>query len=80
MVDSFFVIPSKADPPISVLKQENATLKAQLEKQRERLEMAERLLKQRQEHDQHLRESIMLARKEVCIMCGFCGEPMADAL
>ncbi|EKM55682.1 uncharacterized protein PHACADRAFT_256475 [Phanerochaete carnosa HHB-10118-sp] len=64
MVDSFFMIPSKADPPTSVLKQENATLKAQLEKQRERSEIAERMLKQRQEQDQQLRESIMLARKE----------------
>lgn len=65
MVDSFFVIPSKAEPPISLLKHENTTLKAQLEKQRERLEIAERMLKQRQEQDHHLRESIILARKEV---------------
>lgn len=65
MVDSFFMIPSKSDPPISALKQENAQLKSQLEEERKRLAMAERMLKQRQEQDHHLRESIILARKEV---------------
>ena len=60
------MIPSKSDAPVSVLKKENAVLKAQLEEERKRLVMAERMLKQRQEQDQHLRESIMLARKEVC--------------
>jgi hypothetical protein len=68
MVDSFLMIPSKADAPASVLKQENAVLKAQLEEERKRLAIAERMLKQRQEQDQHLRESIMLARKEVSIV------------
>ena len=65
MADSFCVVPSKSDPQVTVLKQENALLKAQLEEERKRLIQAERMLKQRQEQDQHLRESIMLARKEV---------------
>lgn len=65
MADSFCMIPSKSDPPVAALKQENAILKAQLEEERKRLAMAERALKQRQEQDNHLRESIMLARKEV---------------
>ena len=59
------MVPSKADPPLSALKQENATLKAQLEEERKRLAQAEKMLKQRQEQDHHLRESIMMARKEV---------------
>lgn len=65
MADSFCMIPSKSDPPVTILKQENAILKAQLEEERKRLAAAERMLKQRQEQDHHLRESIMLARKEV---------------
>ena len=65
MTDSFCVIPSKSDSSLAVLKKENASIKAQLEDERKKLAAAERLLKQRQEQDQHLRESIMLARKEV---------------
>lgn len=65
MADSFCLVPSKSDPPITVLKRENAALKAQLEAQQQKLAAAERMLKQRKEQDQHLRDSIMLARKEV---------------
>lgn len=65
MADSFCVIPSKSDLPVTTLKKENAALKAQVEAQQLKLAAAERLLKQRQEQDQHLRDSIMLARKEV---------------
>ncbi|KIP04757.1 hypothetical protein PHLGIDRAFT_129299 [Phlebiopsis gigantea 11061_1 CR5-6] len=64
MADSFCMVPSKADPPVSALKQENAVLKAQLEEERKRLAHAEKMLKQRKEQDNHLRESIMMARKE----------------
>lgn len=67
MTDSFFVIPSKSDSSVASLKKENASIKAQLDDERKKLAAAERLLKQRHEHDQHLRESIMLARKEVGI-------------
>ena len=70
MTDSFFVIPSKSDSSLSALKKENAVIKAQLEDERKKLAAAERLLKQRQEQDQHLRESIMLARKEVSAFIG----------
>ncbi|KAI0340603.1 hypothetical protein BDW22DRAFT_1360007 [Trametopsis cervina] len=64
MADSFFVIPSKSELPLAALKKENAALKAQLEAQQAKLANAERIMKQRQEQDQHLRDSIMLARKE----------------
>lgn len=62
------MVPSKADPPVSALKQENAVLKAQLEEERKRLAHAEKMLKQRKEQDNHLRESIMMARKEVILV------------
>lgn len=47
------------------LKNENAALKAQVEEMQKQLETADRALKQRKEHDQQLRDSILLARKEV---------------
>ncbi|KAI0083994.1 hypothetical protein BDY19DRAFT_987710 [Irpex rosettiformis] len=64
MADSFFLIPSKSEAPLAILKKENAALKAQIEAQQAKLAAAERMMKQRQEQDQHLRDSIMLARKE----------------
>ncbi|KAI0374674.1 hypothetical protein BV20DRAFT_960816 [Pilatotrama ljubarskyi] len=64
MADSFCLIPSKADPSAASLKEENAALKAELEKQRQQLANMELALKVRQEQDQQLRDSIMLARKE----------------
>ena len=67
MADSFCLIPSKADPTVASLKDENASLKAELEKQRQQLVNMEKALKARQEQDQHLRDSIMIARKEVKI-------------
>ena len=65
MADSFCLIPSKSEPSAASLKEENASLKAELEKQRQQLANMEAALKARQEQDQQLRDSIMLARKEV---------------
>jgi len=48
-----------------VLKEENKTLRSELEAMQKRLESAERVLKLRQEHDQQLRENIAVARREV---------------
>lgn len=80
MADSFCVIPSKTEPPTSALKKENALLRAQVEAQQAKLAAAERMLKQRQEQDQHLRDSIMLARKEVnTVLCsGWSVELMSE--
>ncbi|KAI0747916.1 hypothetical protein C8Q80DRAFT_1169069 [Daedaleopsis nitida] len=64
MADSFCLIPSKSEPSAAALKEENVSLKAELEKQRQQLANMELALKARQEQDQHLRDSIMLARKE----------------
>ncbi len=65
MADSFCLIPSKSEPSLTSLKKENLTLKADLDETQKRLALAERTLKQRKEQDLHLRDSIMLARKEV---------------
>jgi hypothetical protein len=47
------------------LKEENITLRSELEGTQKRLESAERMLKLRQEQDQQLRENIAVARREV---------------
>lgn len=65
MADSFCLIPSKSGPNAAALQEENASLKVELEKQKQQLANMELALKARQEQDQHLRDSIMLARKEV---------------
>ncbi|KAI0303418.1 hypothetical protein B0F90DRAFT_1368705 [Multifurca ochricompacta] len=62
--DSFCFIPSKSDPSQSALKEENQTLRSELEAMQKRLESAERMLKVRQEQDQQLRENIAVARRE----------------
>ncbi|OSD02865.1 hypothetical protein PYCCODRAFT_1435151 [Trametes coccinea BRFM310] len=64
MADSFCLIPAKSDPSMASLKEENAALKAELEKQKQQLANMELALKARQEQDQQLRDSIMIARKE----------------
>jgi len=62
--DSFCFIPSKSEPSPSALKEENKTLRSELEGTQKRLESAERMLKLRQEQDQQLRENIAVARRE----------------
>lgn len=68
MADSFCLIPSKSDSTVATtLKKENDALQADVEELRKRLASAEGMLKMRQEQDQQLRDSILLARKEVCV-------------
>ncbi|EMD38608.1 hypothetical protein CERSUDRAFT_113788 [Gelatoporia subvermispora B] len=64
MSDSFCLIPSGSEPVATTLKKENTELKMELDEMRKQLASAEATLKMRQEQDQHLRDSIMLARKE----------------
>ncbi|THH33979.1 hypothetical protein EUX98_g335 [Antrodiella citrinella] len=64
MADSFCLIPSKSEPTSSTLTKENLALRAELEEAQKQLASANRILKQRQEQDLQLRDSIMLARKE----------------
>ncbi len=63
--DSFCFIPSKSEPSQLALKEENNTLRSELDGMKMRLENAERMLKLRQEQDQQLRENIAVARREV---------------
>src|SRR5260221_14441666 len=63
--DSFCFIPSKSEPSQLALKEENNTLRSELDGMQKRLESAERMLKLRQEQDQQLRENIAVARREV---------------
>lgn len=65
MADSFCLIPSKSEPSSMTLKKENIALKGELEEAQKQLAAANKILRQRQEHDIQLRDSIMLARKEV---------------
>ncbi|GBE82488.1 hypothetical protein SCP_0408720 [Sparassis crispa] len=65
MADSFCLIPSKSNTAATiVLKNENAALKVELEETRTQVASMEGILKMRQEQDQQLRDSIILARKE----------------
>ncbi|CCM02892.1 uncharacterized protein FIBRA_05006 [Fibroporia radiculosa] len=64
MADSFCLIPSKSDSLATQLRKENDMFRVDLEDMRKKLASAEGMLKMRQEQDQQLRDSILLARKE----------------
>lgn len=59
------MIPSDSEPSRSVLKEENASLKQDLDAMAKRLAAAERIMYLRKEQDQQLRESIVMARHQV---------------
>lgn len=69
MADSFCLIPSKSEPSAPTLKKENSALKVELDEAQRQLASANKALKARQEQDLQLRDSIMLARKEVSTSC-----------
>ncbi|KAF9264870.1 hypothetical protein L218DRAFT_972448 [Marasmius fiardii PR-910] len=60
--ESFLVIPSEAT--VRALKQENITLKDQVESLQRRLDATERVIQLRKEQDHYLRGSILQASKE----------------
>lgn len=63
--ESFCLIPSSKEPStVTTLKQENASLKAEVEEMQQRLASTEKMLKSRMEQDQRLRDSIVLARNQ----------------
>ncbi|PCH38330.1 hypothetical protein WOLCODRAFT_136176 [Wolfiporia cocos MD-104 SS10] len=65
LADSFCLVSSKNNPsPLATLQNDNDALKAELEETRRQLASVEGMLKMRQEQDQQLRDSILLARKE----------------
>lgn len=62
------MIPSDSEPSRSALKKENGSLKQELEAMSKRLAAAERIMQLRKEQDQHLRESIVMARHQVILL------------
>lgn len=70
--ESFCLIPglpgAHSSPSSStLLKRENSELKAQIETIQKQLAATERVLKLRKEQDVQLRDSIVMARREVCL-------------
>jgi hypothetical protein len=65
--ESFCLVPSGPEPA-AALKQENTKLKAEMNALQQRLLNAERVLQIRQEQDQQLKDSIVLARREVSLL------------
>lgn len=63
--ESFFLIPSGAEPSAATLKKENLALKAETDTLRRRLEAAEKVLQVRKEQDAQLRDSVYQATKEI---------------
>ena len=59
--------PSKPSPAAVALQQENSALKAELEAAKARLVVSERAMKLRMEHDKELMDSIIMAKREVCL-------------
>lgn len=65
--DDFCLVPSSADEPPATarLKKENTALKSKLEAMEKQMASVRRQITLRNEQDQHLRDNIALARKEV---------------
>ena len=59
------MIPAGPETSPAVLKKENETLKAEVVSMKSRLEATERVLKLRKEQDLQLRDSIVMATREV---------------
>ncbi|KAJ6547343.1 hypothetical protein B0H19DRAFT_1165119 [Mycena capillaripes] len=64
LTESFFLIPSSADSSPATLKQDNASLRIEVDVLKKRLEATERVLQLRREQDAQLRDSIFQATKE----------------
>ncbi|KAF7338478.1 hypothetical protein MVEN_02073800 [Mycena venus] len=64
LTESFFLIPTSSDPSPATLKQDNASLRLEVEVLKKRLEATERVLQLRREQDAQLRDSIFQATKE----------------
>ncbi|PPQ65104.1 hypothetical protein CVT24_003065 [Panaeolus cyanescens] len=70
---SFCLIPTGDEPTPAVLKKENASLKNEIATLRAQLENQDRLLKRRKEQDTQLRDSIFLATREAQRALGASG-------
>jgi len=65
MEDSFFFVPSVVSPSMKLLQAENTTLKAELQMTKTRLANAEQVIRNRQEQEKQLKDSILMVRREV---------------
>ena len=65
MEDSFFFVPSVVSPSTKKLQAETAALKAELQMTKTRLANAEQVIRNRQEQEKQLRDSILMVRREV---------------
>ncbi|KAL5490463.1 hypothetical protein ACEPAI_5296 [Sanghuangporus weigelae] len=80
-LDDFCFVPSSSSSDLSSsahLKRENAELKSKLEAMEKHMSAVQRQIKLRNEQDQHLRDNIMLARKEAqrAMAASTCFAPM----
>ncbi|KAJ7273494.1 hypothetical protein B0H12DRAFT_1089662 [Mycena haematopus] len=64
LTESFFLIPSSSDSSPTTLKQDNASLRLEVDVLKKKLEVTERALQLRREQDAQLRDSIFQATKE----------------
>ncbi|KAJ7721072.1 hypothetical protein DFH07DRAFT_858139 [Mycena maculata] len=64
LTESFFLIPSSSDSSPAALKQDNTSLRLEVDLLKKRLEATDRILQLRREQDAHLRDSIFQATKE----------------
>ncbi|KAK7023719.1 hypothetical protein R3P38DRAFT_2953885 [Favolaschia claudopus] len=64
LTESFFLIPSSSDASPAILKQDNASLRLEVESLKQRLEASQRVLQLRRDQDAQLRDSIYQATKE----------------
>lgn len=71
MDESFYVVPLSPSPAMKRLQSENAALKADLQATRTRFIHMEKAIKERQQQERLLRDSIIHVRKEVLpfILC-----------
>lgn len=69
-LEDFCLVPSSGDGPAAtaLLKKENAALKSKLEAMEKQMASVRRQITLRNEQDQHLRDNIALARKEVSLI------------
>ncbi|KAJ7684968.1 hypothetical protein DFH06DRAFT_1313341 [Mycena polygramma] len=65
LTESFFLIPSSSESSPATLRQENASLRLEVDSLKKRLQATERVLQLRREQDAQLRDSIFQTTKEV---------------
>jgi hypothetical protein len=78
LAESFFLIPTSSEGKKAApnsLQKENDALKAEVETLRKRVADQEKALRARIDQDRELRDSIVVAKREVCAPCFFPSVP-----